>query len=197
MATLGLTKLGAVNRILYAVNERPVSALQTGGSAIESDAERFLDDTNLVLQSYGWPENTRFFETLTPDGSGIVTLASDTLHVWPSGASEYRTLTISGDRLFDQNSGSFNLGLTAITVDRIYLVAFADASQKLKELITTTAACYFQQKIKGSATMDAMLQQERALAEMLADRNQPRFARRPINLQPIIFSLRQPQQNQG
>lgn len=191
MPTLGLTKLNAVNRMLYAVNERPVPSLTPGGSTIEADAERFLDDYNDVVQTYGWPENTRFFEDITSDGTGIITVPSDTLKIWPSGRNEYRTIVLQSDQLVDQNNNTTNFGANVmIQFDRVRRMGFENTSPSLKELILTTAMCYFQQRIRGSMTMDAMIQQERALAEMMADRNQSRLARRPINLQPIIATMR-------
>lgn len=191
MPTLGLTKLTAVNRMLYAINERPVPALTTGGATIEADAERFLDDYNDVVQTYGWPENTRFYEDLAADGTGIITVPSDTLKIWPSGRNEYRTIVLQGDQLYDMNNNTLDFGANiTIQFDRVRRMGFENASPSLKELILTTATCYFQQRVRGSMSMDAMIQQERALAEMMADRNQSRLARRPINLQPIIATMR-------
>ena len=127
MANLGLSKLGAVNRIIYSANERPVAALDTDGASIQSDAERFLDDFNVVVQSYGWPENTHFFEEFTPSG-GTITVPSDTLALWSSGKNEYRTLVLNGDRVYDADTFSFNVGTAALTFDRVRLLSFTEES---------------------------------------------------------------------
>lgn len=196
MATLGLSKLDAVNRLLWSINERPVSALQTGGSAIESDAERFLDDTNQSIQSHGWPENTNFYEPFTPTGAGLINVPSDTLVIRSTGANEYRTLVLQGDAVYDMDRFTLNLGTDLLYFDRIRLLGFVDCSPKLKELITTTAMVYFQQRVRGSATQDAMLQQARALADIMADRTPTKFSHWPTNLRPLI-ELMQPSQGRG
>lgn len=63
-----MTKLDAVNKILRALGEPKVSALDTGGTSIEAEAEDFLDDANEEVQRRGWMTNTtRNYEMELPD----------------------------------------------------------------------------------------------------------------------------------
>lgn len=63
-----MTKLDAVNKILRALGEPKVSALDTGGESIEAEAEDFLDDANEEVQRRGWMTNTtRNYEMELPD----------------------------------------------------------------------------------------------------------------------------------
>lgn len=49
--------LAAVNRILQGIGEPPVTALDTGGSSIEAEAEQFLDDAAASAQAEDWVYN--------------------------------------------------------------------------------------------------------------------------------------------
>ena len=81
MPVMNLTKLEAVNRILRAARERPVSAL---GASTENDSllsEQILDEILLREQMTGLHLNTTEAQ-FTPDGTtGFVVLPSDTLQV--------------------------------------------------------------------------------------------------------------------
>lgn len=52
-----MTTLEAVNEILEALGEPPVSALDTGGSSIEGEAETMLNRVNRRVQQGGWVWN--------------------------------------------------------------------------------------------------------------------------------------------
>jgi len=54
----GLTKLAAVNQILEAVKQFPVTALDTGGTSDAARAEAVLDRELTAILSNGWHENT-------------------------------------------------------------------------------------------------------------------------------------------
>ncbi len=53
-----MTKLEAINEMLEAIGEYPVSALDTGGDTIEAMAENTLDRYDQRIQANGWHENT-------------------------------------------------------------------------------------------------------------------------------------------
>lgn len=52
------TTLEAVNEILEAIGEPPVSALDTGGTSEEAEAETYLDRASERIQRMGWFANT-------------------------------------------------------------------------------------------------------------------------------------------
>ena len=60
-----LTTLQAVNELLDAVGEHPFAAVDTGGTSVAGQAERFLDAANIRIQTRGWYANT---ETNGQDG---------------------------------------------------------------------------------------------------------------------------------
>lgn len=53
-----MTTLEAVNKILRTIGEPKASALDTGGTSIEAEAEEYLDDANADVQRRGWMTNT-------------------------------------------------------------------------------------------------------------------------------------------
>ena len=59
-----MTKLQAVNRILRAISEPPATALDTGGTSVESEAEQILDEQIITILERGWKCNTLFSKEL-------------------------------------------------------------------------------------------------------------------------------------
>lgn len=70
-----MERLEAVNDILRRVGALVVPALDTGGTSIQAQAERQLDDVDLRVQSLGWHWNRRTL-TLSPDESSQIPVAS-------------------------------------------------------------------------------------------------------------------------
>lgn len=191
MATLGLTKLQAVNRILRAASLRPVTALDTGGTSEAADAEDLLDEVDVELQSKGWPENTVRAQSHTAAdvGGGVykITVASDTLDIRPVGADAHRTLVLNGDIVFDANQNTEDFGsAVVIYFDRVKELDFIDCSPKLKNLIAAEAARRYQQAFLNSPSRDQFLAERAALADQMVERN-PTVARQmtaPLNPRP-------------
>jgi len=98
-----MTKLDAVNRILRAVNEFKVAALDTDGDSAQAIAEQVLDEQDRAIQARGWHENKEVDIELEPAdvtsmalviaGDGAWTVATRTLtktaafasYTWVSG----------------------------------------------------------------------------------------------------------------
>ncbi len=59
-----MTKLEAVNEVLEAVGEPPATALDTGGTSIEAEAEAMLDRVDRRTQTIGWAANEQDEVTL-------------------------------------------------------------------------------------------------------------------------------------
>src|SRR3990167_1097615 len=122
MPMLGLTKLDAVNEMLEAINEPIAPALDTDGTSEVAEAERILDRISTRVQSRGWPENTLFSKTLTPDGGNIK--APDKC-VWlrPAGKNAHRHLVLRGEFVYDMDADSATaFGSTTIDFDVISVV---------------------------------------------------------------------------
>jgi hypothetical protein len=196
MATLGLTKLNAVNEILEAVNEGPFAALDTGGASIAADAERTLDRVNIRVQSRGWPENTVYSKAYTPTGGGFsITVSADTLSIRGAGPSGHRTLVLNADTVYDADNQTTNFGSAApVYLDQVRLLNFIDCSPTLKDVIVAEAKVVFQQVRRGDPLQDQFATRARIEAENVADRPKPRINSRPLNQTPNVAV---PQQGQG
>lgn len=180
---IGMTKLDAVNACLLAISEYRVTALDTGNTSIQADAERVLDESTRYFCSMGWPCNTRKSFPLTPlhatpgtlvavDTSGSAGhLPATTLRIKSAGLSQHRTLTLRGDALYDANTGAttFPAG-TVIFLDIAELLTFAQCEPILKEQISAYACVVFARRRVGSQLTDAFLSQEMSIADALNPR---------------------------
>ena len=196
MATLGMTKLEAVNEMLEAKGLKRVAALDTGGTSDAGTAEYVLDRIDRRIQEMGWPENTELAQTFTPSGNAI-TVASDTLWIRGSYPHTHWRYVLRADGVFDVQANSLTIS-AAIVLDRIKKLTFADMAPRTKELIAVAAATIYQRRQRGEMSQDAWLTQEQVLVDLIADRVNSGMVPQPINAYPIFgrVASRQTQQNQ-
>jgi hypothetical protein len=89
------TELAAVNRLLSAIGEAPISDLAASTREDVSLAVTLLKEASVEVQSMGWRFNTEYGYELAPDGT-VAWADTDgdttTLNVWhkPSGLLSYR-----------------------------------------------------------------------------------------------------------
>lgn len=165
MAVLGLTKLEAVNRILRTYQTLPVSALDTGGTSIQAQAEQVLDEVSTQYQARGLDENTQFNKSYTANGSGIVTVASGVLAV---SHRNYR-VTLRGDSVFNLTTYTDNWGASAVVIlDVVEEIAFESLSPGTKEAICKEAEMQFQIRYRGSPDQHQSLALETARTSALS-----------------------------
>lgn len=160
MATLGQTKLDAVNACLLAINEYRVTALDTGGTSIQADAGRVVDESTRYFCAIGYPCNTRNCVAISAT-LGIITVPAATLRIKPAGASAYRNLVLRGDKVYDADQGTGTFGSTeTVFLDIAELLDFEDCDPMLKEEISQHAAQRFARRRIGSQVTDTFLSQE-------------------------------------
>lgn len=167
-----MTKLEAVNELLEAIKEWPVSTLDTGGTSTAAIAESTLDRELKRVLSYGWHENTDLTE-LTPDGSNEITLPSGTLSIRTTNGDYNKDLAIVDSKLYDRVNETSEFTET-ITLAVVVSKDLADLSVELSELVVKTAAVIFQRRLVGGKEQDAYLRQELAQASMRARRRDAR-----------------------
>ena len=165
MADLGLTKLQAVNQMLFDLDgEPPVSALDPSGASIEAEAEAALDYVNEIVQARGWPDNTNFAAELTSSGSSsaeTIQVPSDTLAIKGVSPHQYADITLQGDLVYDnRRQTTIFPDSTTINLDIIREVTYVDVTPKLKHLILQVAKQYFVRRKKGDPQMDEWLAEE-------------------------------------
>ncbi len=83
-----MNTLSAVNRLLRAIHEAPVAALDTGTSSVAGLAEAYLDEANLEIQSEGWAVNREEEISMTP-------VTVDKLVITPTTGFAWNATTLS------------------------------------------------------------------------------------------------------
>lgn len=179
-----MTKLQAVNEMLWTVGEAPVSSLSSGlGNA--AIAETILDRVSREIQSLGWHVNTLRAYELTKNNDNQFVLPDDTLKVdtvnhkggrkndtpVPSAfinAVMRRSADDTKWLLFDMDNHTETWSTpTTLTVDLVKLLNYADLNPSLQYYVWTKAARRYQQgamssialhKLAESDVQEAMIQ---------------------------------------
>jgi len=187
-----MTKLDAVNACLAAINEYRVTALDTGGTSIAAEAERYVDDSTRYLCAQGFPCNTLRAKPYTPAGGTFeITLGSDVLRIRGAGPDQHRNLVMRGTKVYDADKGQFSMTNTnPVYLDVAELLAFADLDPMLREQVAQHAAQRFARRTTGSQMADAYLSQELGITDSIQPR-EGTFSSRPL------FVQAQTQQQQG
>lgn len=155
------TKLEAVNTLLDAIGETPVSSLNNTGLVDAVKAEKELMRTSRQVQLMGWNFNTFQNFAIPPDVDGNIILPSNTLKVDP--VYDTQDYVQVGLKLFDNKTHSFNIGKT-VKVDLIVLRDFEELPEAARNYITIRAARKFQQKMIGSQELAMFDQQDEQAA---------------------------------
>jgi len=180
MAELGPNKLEAVNRLMRAVGEKPVAALDTGGTSMEAEAERIIDQATRTVQESCLEDNVQVCTTLTASG-GAITLPADTLVVKSAGSSQHRHFRAKGDSLFDLDNWTAVFGTSEqVQVQIAHSILWADCSPVMKEKIIAEAELLMQRYWRGNPMKDQQLQQQVGRVDGLAPRPLPRPGGTPI-----------------
>jgi hypothetical protein len=167
-----MTKLEAVNEMLFTIGERPVNSLASGLSEA-SQAEDILDRESRRIQMKGWHGNTLFNFQITPNAGNQFALPDNVLKVdtvnpqyrrsaSTPAPSKYVNVSMrrSADDtkwlLWDNDNGLETMtDVTQLTVEMVLFLEFADLTPALQIYIWTSAARRFQQGTVGSAALDA------------------------------------------
>ena len=174
MATLEghLSKLQAVNDMLWSIGESPVQSLESGLGDAEQ-AESILDRMSRQIQLKGWHVNTLRATELTKNGDNQFTLAVNALKVDtvnPRGGRQTSTpnhsshinavMKRSADDtkwiMFDiDNNTEFwtDSDPDKLTVDTVSLLEFAALGPALQMYVWTMAAHRFQNGAMGSKVL--------------------------------------------
>lgn len=182
MATLEghLTKLQAVNDMLWSIGEMPVQSLESGLGDAEQ-AEAILDRTSREIQLRGWHVNTLRDYELSKNASNQFVLPVNTLRVdtvnprggWrrtatpPHSAridavmkrSEDDTKWLMYDR--DNNTELWTASDPAtLNVDIVLILEFADLTPALQHYVWTMAAHRFQKGAMASQVLQKMTEED-------------------------------------
>lgn len=159
--TLELTKeLDAVNMMLSAIGEAPVSSLTDPSLLDASLAKEVLDQTNLSVQTAGLHCNTVLNQKLIPNAAtNEISVGTLTLKVDSTGQSAHRDVVQRGTKLFDRDNNLFTF-TESIYVDRVELIPFEDLPQHVRRYVMTKASRRFQTRFMGSEVLAGFTAQD-------------------------------------
>lgn len=146
------TKLEAINELLDAIGEAPVNSVTDTGLIEADQALARLDKTSRAVQTRGWVWNTLKNYTLEPDTDGNIILPTSTVEVDTVGRSQHKDLVRRGNKLYDRDNNTFNIG-ASVYVDITLFLDFEDLPEAARNYITMRAARKFQQRVFGSVEL--------------------------------------------
>lgn len=153
-------ELDAINDILAAIGEPPVSSIDAEANADVANARRILANVNRSIQSKGWTFNIEENVTLQPDlfSKGIPWIPTWLQVLSSSGATTY---VKRGDYLYDISTKS-DVFESAPTVRLIQLRDYDEMPQCFRDLIVCKACRKFNMRFFGDDNVDNALAQEEA-----------------------------------
>lgn len=150
-------ELAAINDMLAAIGESPVSSLEGDANADVANCRRILNQVNREIQSRGWTFNIEEGATLTPDAfSKLIEYMSDYLRITTSGGTNYIN---RGGYVYDRSTGSDTFD-DPITVDLIRLKSFGEMPECFRSYIVAKASRRFNIRFFGAGEVEGSLQEQ-------------------------------------
>lgn len=163
-----MTKLEGVSEVLRRSGHPPIVALDTDGASRVADAERFLDQENVDVQSRGWTFNARTNVTLTPGGDKRISIPAGVVTIDSFGKDTSRNVTQTGDTLFDLDDNT-DLFTGTIVVSYVVAYQFHCVPHPIQKYIVLRAAAQFNQA-NGSPRNTPMIERDLKQAFVYAKR---------------------------
>jgi hypothetical protein len=143
-----MTKLDAVNKMLEAVWETPVSTLEVAGVGSVAMAKRILDETLTAVLLKGWAFNTERL-TLQPALGGELFLPQNVLEVDSCEADKDRDVVQRGYQVYDRENNTYIFG-KPLRVEIKFLFEFELIPQAARTYIAVLASRVFKAKYENS-----------------------------------------------
>lgn len=167
--------LDAINDILAAIGEPPVSSLEGDNNADVANANRILMKINRQIQSKGWTFNIEENTQLLPDvNTKLIPFLPDYLSVLSEGGTT--AYVNRGGYVYDRTARTDNFE-GALTVNLIRLREFYEMPECFKSWIITKAARQFNNRFFGAPEVDSVLAEEEEEARMACQEYELDFGR--------------------
>ena len=161
------TELSAVNAILGAIGQSPVTSLDMTNPEI-SFIYNLLRDANVDLQAEGWHFNTEKHVTYTPDANGKIAIGNDILKMDTTDGWVDRTHDVvkRNGFLYDKQSHSddFSGHSGGIKLDIVKLLSYEDLPEIFKRYIIHKASVRAATQLVGNAQLAQLLAQQEAVS---------------------------------
>jgi hypothetical protein len=160
----GTTKLDAVNTMLSAIGEAPVSSLSSG--LIEAEiAETILNTVDREVQSMGWHFNTDLNKSFAQTTAGEISLPADILRADSTLKANAPNLVQRGLKMYDRTNHTFIVG-TDVALDVVVQLDFDDLPEVAKRYVVLRATRVFQDRVVGSDTLHGFQKEDENMAFM-------------------------------
>ena len=154
------TKLEAVNTMLSAIGEAPVTALNLG--LVEADiAETILESVSKEVQSQGYSFNRQLSVVFNPDSNNNIILPADILRADSTQKTGNLDLVQRGLKMFDRVNNTYTITGT-VYLDIVTQLDFLDLPEVVKRYITIRAGRIFLDRVVGSATLHGFSEKDEA-----------------------------------
>ena len=154
----GTSKLDAVNTMLSAIGEAPVSSLSSG--LIEAEiAETILNTVDREVQSMGWHFNTDLNKSFAKTPAGEIFLPADILRADATLKANAPNLVQRGLKMYDRVNHTFIVGTNA-ALDVVIQLVFDDLPEVAKRYIVLRATRIFQDRVVGSNTLHSFQEKD-------------------------------------
>ncbi|WYW04290.1 tail protein [Pseudomonas phage vB_PpuP-Kompost-2] len=150
-------ELQAVNDMLAAIGESPVSALEGDPNADVANCRRILAQVNREIQSKGWTFNIEEGAELMPDVfSKLIEYLPDYLRMTTSGGTLYIN---RGGYVYDRTAKTDQF-TSNIQVDLIRLKPFGEMPECFRSYIVAKASRRFNIRFFGAGEIEGSLQEQ-------------------------------------
>lgn len=148
------TELEAVNDMLSAISESPVSSVEED----QPDAQlalRLLRQENRAVQAEGWYWNTEENFKLLPNSSGEFVLPAGTMRVDTTEASASFDVSPRQGKLYDRRNATFAIAASVLYITLTILRSYEDIPQPARDYIRVRAGRKFIKRTTGATQADS------------------------------------------
>lgn len=150
-------ELGAVNDMLAAIGESPVSSLEGDPNADVANCRRILAQVNREVQAKGWTFNIEESAELQPDAfSKLIEYMPDYLRMTTSGGTLYIN---RGGYVYDRSAKTDQF-TSSISVNLIRLKDFSEMPECFRSYIVAKASRRFNIRFFGAGEIEGSLQEQ-------------------------------------
>lgn len=168
--SLVATELAAVNQILGAVGQAPVTTLDNTNPDI-AIAYDTLKDVSREVQGEGWSYNKEFEYPFVPNTNDEIVIPANVLSIDLSNVyqnSDYESVIRQG-KLYDKLNHTYKwTKLNPVLCDVVWALDFTDIPQPVRDYIIARAASSACIKMVGDGELYTMLSQREAMARYSA-----------------------------
>jgi len=176
------TKLDAVNSLLTAVGEYPVSNL-VDDIAEAQIAVQVIDEVSRELQSRGWSWNTRRKAKLTPDTNNNIFVPTNVTRVDATDVNGWndrnQRFTIRNSKLFNMFDFTATFE-TEVYADLVYLWDFDGLPEEARRFITLDAQHRYMNRVVGADADMAQVQAQASRAYVALKQDEGKNADRNV-----------------